>query len=115
MGVQSLPVVITITGNILTLSTVIGLLFGMLAQPRRERLNWYFAVFLGSLGLWAYASLARLVPGMALMDETRRFYLLVMAVSFVPLTYFFFIIVFSRAIRGWCALWRWRGCSSLSA
>jgi signal transduction histidine kinase/CheY-like chemotaxis protein len=97
VGFQSLPVVITITGNILTLSTVVGLLFGMLAQPRRERLNWYFAVFLGSLGLWAYASLSRLVPGMALMDETRNFYLLVMAVSFVPLTYFFFIIVFCKA------------------
>ena len=66
-----IPDFITLTANILTLSASIGLMFGIVIQPRRERANWYFAAFLLVLAAWALSSLLLGVPGMTQASESR--------------------------------------------
>ena len=86
---------ITLTANILTLSACIGLIFGVVIQPRRERANWYFAGFLLVLAGWALTSLLMGVPGFSFLPEARRgFYLYITWLGLVPPTFFLAITAF---------------------
>ena len=86
---------ITLTANILTLSACIGLIFGVVIQPRRERANWYFAGFLLVLAAWALTSLLLGVPSITLLPVARRgFYLYITCLGLVPPTFFLAITAF---------------------
>ena len=94
MSLGALQDLITITANILTLSAAIGLMLGVILQPRRERANWYFALFLAMLGLWAYASLMLRIPGLNLLGRTQGFYLYLTGLGLTPITFFFAVLAF---------------------
>ena len=86
---------ITITGNILTMSTAIGLMFGVIVQPRRENANWYFAVFLSMLAMWAYSSLALRFPALnPFLSRTQAFYFYLSGLGLTPIAYYLAIISF---------------------
>lgn len=94
MSLGALQDFITITANILTLSAAIGLMLGVILQPRRERANWYFALFLAMLGLWAYASLVLRIPGLNLLGHSQGFYLYLTGLGLTPITFFFATLAF---------------------
>ncbi|MBN1964647.1 MAG: response regulator [Anaerolineae bacterium] len=86
---------ITVTANILTLSASIGILFGVLIQPRRERANWLFAIFLVLLGLWAYTSLMLRLPSINLFtNASQAFYLYLSGLTLTPIAFFYAVITF---------------------
>ncbi len=88
---------ITILANLLTLSATIGLTFGILVQPRRERTNWLFSLFLLVLTAWAGISLLLRVPGMSLLGDNRTaLYLYLTFLSLIPPTFFRAVIEFCQ-------------------
>ncbi len=64
MGQLTIFDFIGISANTLTIGVAIGLLFGVLVQPRRERANWWFAAFLVALAGWSYSGILNSIPGM---------------------------------------------------
>ena len=102
---------IAIITNLLTLSAAIGLLLGLIFQPRRERANWYFALFLTVLALWAYAALIMRVPELSVLPgQTHSVYLRLSSLGLVPVAFYQAAITFCRIqarparILGWMAL-----------
>jgi len=75
----------------LSQSIAVGLIGIMLIQPRRKLLNDLFALFLAALGLWAYTSVARIVPALTPLSPEHNFYLLFMALALTPFTLYLFV------------------------
>ncbi|NLF74733.1 MAG: hypothetical protein GX573_03485 [Chloroflexi bacterium] len=94
--------------NGLSLSISVGLIFVMLIQPRRTRLNWLFSVFLASMSLWAVSAIVRKVPELSLLSETDNFYFQFIGMVTTPIALYLFVIVFSRRMgRAALALTAW--------
>jgi signal transduction histidine kinase/DNA-binding response OmpR family regulator len=89
---MELAEIITNTANILAMSSAVGLMFAVLVQPRRERLNWFFALFLVFLAIWAFASLSRNVEDLRIVDEETTFYLMISALSLTAFSFFLFVM-----------------------
>ncbi len=88
---------ITIGANMLSLSAAIGLLFGVIVQPRRERANWLFALFLITLSVWSFASLVLSVPALdTTLDPTSSFYIYLSCLGPIPLIFFVAALSFCR-------------------
>lgn len=86
---------ITIAASILSLSVAIGLMLGMVLQPHRESANGWFALFLGSLALWGGAALLLTLPGLAhRLDLTTVFYLYLVGLGLIPVTFYFAAVAF---------------------
>src|SRR5690606_5879163 len=85
-----------VIANGLSLSISVGLIFVMLIQPRRTRLNWLFSVFLASMALWAISAIVRKVPELSLLSETDNFYFQFIGMVTTPIALYLFVIVFSR-------------------
>jgi len=99
-----------IFANGLSLSISVGLIFVMLIQPRRTRLNWLFSVFLASMGMWAAFAMVRKVPALSVLSETHNFYFQFTGMVIAPIALYLFVIVFSRrATRATLALTAWAG------
>lgn len=86
---------ITITASILSLSVAIGLMLGMVLQPHQESANGWFALFLSSLALWGGAALLLTLPGLAHhLDLTTIFYLYLVGLGLIPVTFYFAAVAF---------------------
>ncbi|NDJ78468.1 MAG: response regulator [Chloroflexi bacterium] len=99
---------IAISANSLSMGIAIGLIFVTLIQPRRARINWWFALFLFWLGMWAYFTMARIVPDMSPLNETSNFYVLFTGLTLTPISLYLFVIALVRtedpiahALRWW--------------
>jgi signal transduction histidine kinase len=94
----------------LSLSISVGLIFVMLIQPRRTRLNWLFSAFLASMGMWATFAMMRKVPALSLLSETHNFYFQFIGMVTTPIALYLFVIVFARRTsRVSLALIAWAG------
>ncbi|MFC1959240.1 sensor histidine kinase [Chloroflexota bacterium] len=86
---------INVTANILTLSICIGLLFGVIAQPKRQKNNWWLALFLLTLALWALTALLINLPSLALLlNRQVSLYCYFMWLSLIPITFYIATITF---------------------
>jgi signal transduction histidine kinase len=94
---QTLHSFLSVTANILTLSTALGLMFGVIVQPRRERANWFFALFLAVLALWAFSSLLISLPELHTpFKASHSFYLYTTFLGLTPMTFYFAAISFCK-------------------
>ncbi len=99
---------ISITANVLTLSATIGLLFGVIIQPRRERSNWAFALFLAVLSLWAFVTLILRIPGLNLFTSpSTALYLHLTSLGLTPVAFYFVVVTFTDIKARPARLLRW--------
>lgn len=88
---------IGITANIITLGVALGLLLGVIAQPRRKRANWWFAAFLVMLALWSYCGIILTIPEMqAVIPAHTGLHLYIASLGLIPVTFFFTATAFCR-------------------
>lgn len=91
---EGLPLTTTlvILANWLALAVASGLIFVVLLQPRRERINHFFAFFCFSVALWAFTSLMGALPEMRFgLSMETVFYLSVTTLALTALSFFFFV------------------------
>ncbi|RPI95629.1 MAG: hypothetical protein EHM39_11630, partial [Chloroflexi bacterium] len=86
--------------NWLALSIAAGLIFVMLIQPQRRRYNWWFALMLVALSVWAYFAMARVIADLSPWDETGNFYALFMGLVSVPVALYGFVVAVVRPRDG---------------
>lgn len=89
MGQISLEDFVGILANILILGTAIGLIFSILIQPRRERANWWFAVFLVMLAGWSFSGIVSSLPELQIFIPPRTgLFLYISCLGLIPVTFF---------------------------
>jgi len=94
---MSLETALIIFANGISFSIAAGLIFVTLIQPQRTALNVWFALFLGSLGLWAFFSMTRVVPDVSPLDDKANFYLVFSGLVAVPIMLYLFVLVLRRS------------------
>lgn len=81
--------------NLLSLSIACGLIFALLAQPQRNRVNYVFVSFCGFIGVWSAIALMRLLPDETLdIDRVLLLRLQITAMAAVAAAFFYFVVVF---------------------
>src|SRR5512134_266794 len=80
--------------SLIMLSTVSGLLFAVLVQPRRDKTNLFFALFCLSLLMWSLVALSGPLPILRWLGEPARLKLLASAIGFSSVTFFLFVVRF---------------------
>lgn len=94
MELLSLENAIIAVASLIMLSTVSGLLFSVLVQPRRDKTNLLFALFCLSLLMWSVVALSGPLPILRWMGESARLKLLSSAIGFSSVTFFLFVVRF---------------------
>ena len=86
--------------NGLSLSGAVGLIFVLLIQPGRSRLDAWFSVFLAGVAIWAYFALARVFPDLSSLSETHNFYALFIGLMLAPVALFGFTVTLCKPRDG---------------
>lgn len=98
MGTLSLENALIAISSLIMLSIMSGLLFAVLVQPRRDRTNFLFSLFCGSLLLWSLIALTGPLEGLRFgLGERIRLHLLASAIGLSSLTFFLFVVRFAPA------------------
>jgi signal transduction histidine kinase len=96
VGTLSLENALIAISSLIMLSIMSGLLFAVLVQPRRDRTNFLFSLFCGSLLLWSLIALTGPLEGLRFgLGEGVRLHLLASAIGLSSLTFFLFIVRFA--------------------
>lgn len=91
--------------SLVALMLVSGILFAVVMQPQRSRVNLWFAAFCFSLLLWSLVSLTGPLEGLRFgLDESGRAYLLASMIAVSAVTLYVFCYVFASP-KGRFALW----------
>jgi signal transduction histidine kinase/CheY-like chemotaxis protein len=106
---------ITVVVNWLALSIATGLIFMLLIQPQRSRYNWWFALLLLALSVWAYFAMARVIPDLSPLDETQNFYILFMGLGWAPVALYGFVTSLVRPRDGMAGIFLVAGILALNA
>ena len=101
--------------NWLALSITTGLIAMMLIQPQRPRYNWWFALALVALAVWAYFAMARVIPDLSPLDETDNFYTLFIGMVAVPVMLYGFVITLVKPRDGLAGIFLAAGIVALVA
>ena len=94
VGTLSFANAIIAIASLIMLSTMSGLLFAVLVQPRRDKTTLFFALFCLSLLLWSLVALAGPLPILRWMGEPARLNLLSSAIGLSSVTFFLFVVRF---------------------
>jgi signal transduction histidine kinase/CheY-like chemotaxis protein len=106
---------VTVVVNWLALSIATGLIFMLLIQPQRNRYNWWFALVLLALSVWAYFAMARVIPDLSPLDETQNFYMLFMGLAWAPVALYGFVTSLVRPHDGIAGVFLVAGILALNA
>ncbi len=107
---MSLQDAVIIYANGLSLCISVGLIFFMLIQPRRTAINGWLALFLASLGMWAFFTMSRAAPDISPFKATHNFYFLFTGLTCTPITLYMFVVELCRPkdrLARLLALWAW--------
>ncbi len=97
-----LPDFISVIAALLTLSISVGLIFAILVQPRRTRINWYFTLFALSVSVWSAGAIFRnLNQDVVTFDDKAQFDMQVVGLILSVLCFYFFLVSFLHVERTW--------------
>ncbi len=86
-----------ITANIIALGVALGLIIGVVMQPRRERTNWWFGAFLLALAVWGYCGIILTLPEMqSIIPPHTGLDLYVSSLGLIPVTFYFTVTAFCQ-------------------
>ncbi|MCL4876875.1 MAG: HAMP domain-containing histidine kinase [Anaerolineae bacterium] len=91
---------ISVLAALLTLSISLGLIFAILVQPRRTRVNWYFTLFALSVSVWSAGAIFRnLNQDVVTFSAKTQFLMQVIGLILSVLSFYFFLVSFLHSER----------------
>lgn len=92
---MALSQLVSVIAGMIGFPIALGMIISVLVQPKRELVNWVFAIFSILVALWALLTLSRHAPGLeGFGDRAIVFYLLSTVLFAVIAVYCDFVIVF---------------------
>ncbi|MBZ0309387.1 MAG: hypothetical protein K8I82_25205, partial [Anaerolineae bacterium] len=97
-----LPDFISVITALLTLSISLGLIFAILVQPRRTRVNWYFTLFALSVSVWSAGAIFRnLDQEVVTFTDKTQFDMQVVGLILSVLCFYLFLVSFLKVELAW--------------